>query len=153
MPLKIVEMHHHAIRVAAGEQNLAEAVNFYRDILGLELDPGRPNMDLLGAWMSVGNRTQIHLMSIEGTHRLAVGPGKDPSNPHIALAVPDIQEAKAELTRCGTEYFTINVTTDARAEQIFILDPAGNLVELHQLGTCRCTRIPAGDTTRPDDRC
>jgi hypothetical protein len=44
------------------------------------------------------------------------------------------------LTRCGKEYFTINITADTRAEQVFLLDPAGNLVELHQLGACRCTR-------------
>jgi catechol-2,3-dioxygenase len=56
----------------------------------------------------------------------------------VALAVPDIQEAKNELDRIGQAYWSITGVTGPNAEQVFMHDPAGNIIELHQAGTCRC---------------
>jgi catechol 2,3-dioxygenase-like lactoylglutathione lyase family enzyme len=140
MSLKILELHHHAVRVQAGDASLDAAVRFYRDVLGLEMDATRPAIDLKGAWMNVGDGAQIHLMAIEGPSSACFGPGKDPSNPHVALAVADIQKARAQLDQQGIAYFVLNVMPGADAEQLFLIDPAGNTVELHQLGSCRCAR-------------
>ena len=54
------------------------------------------------------------------------------------VAIPDIQEAKSELDRMGVKYWTIKSVVGPELEQIFMDDPNGNLVELHQIGTCRC---------------
>ena len=90
--------------------------------------------------MDVGGTAQIHLMGVDGQSKFAVGPDKDPSQPHVALAVADIQEARAELERMGVEHWVTLGAVGRESQQIFMLDPFGNMVELHQAGTCRCIR-------------
>jgi catechol 2,3-dioxygenase-like lactoylglutathione lyase family enzyme len=139
MAVRVLELHHHGIRVASDEAGLQKALAFYRDVLGLTPDPGRNIPGQPGYWMDLG-AAQIHLMGITGTSSLAKSPTDDPSLPHVALAVPDIQEAKKELDRLGQKYFSIIGVTGPYAEQVFVHDPAGNLIELHQIGTCRCNK-------------
>ena len=141
MAVHVLELHHHGIRVAPDEAGLQKALAFYRDVLGLQADSGRPHIPAVpGYWMDVGGRAQIHLMGARGASGLAKGPGQDPSLPHVALAVPDIQEAKRELDRLGVAYWSTVGITGPALEQIFLNDPAGNMIELHQIGTCRCNK-------------
>jgi hypothetical protein len=58
----------------------------------------------------------------------------------VALAVPDVQEAKRELDRMGVKYWSIVSVVGPHLEQLFMDDPHGNLVELHEIGTCRCKK-------------
>ena len=138
MTLKIVELHHHAVRVAPTQAAAAEARRFYTEVLGLGADdgpsalPGSP-----GQQINAGPAAQIHLIGVAGT-LTDFGGGIDPSAPHVALAVASIAEARAELDRLGVRYRVL-AGESAGSEQLFLTDPAGNLVELHQLGTCRCT--------------
>ena len=64
------------------------------------------------------------------------GPGQDPTIPHVALAVADIQEKKPELDRLKVPYWSMTEINGPTAEQIFINDPSGNMVELHQVDQC-----------------
>ena len=106
MAIKVVELHHHGIRIGSSEAELTQAFAFYHDVLGLDPDPGRPHIPTIdGYWMDVGGTAQIHLMGVDGQSRFAQGPDKDPSRPHVALAVPDIQEARRELDRLGVDYW------------------------------------------------
>lgn len=139
MAITVLELHHHGIRVGATPTELDEAREFYTRVLGLTPDPGRNIPGQPGYWMELGT-AQIHLMGISGTSTLAKNPTDDPSLPHVALAVPDVQEAKKELDRLDQKYFTTLGVTGPYAEQIFLRDPAGNLIELHQIGTCRCNK-------------
>jgi catechol 2,3-dioxygenase-like lactoylglutathione lyase family enzyme len=138
MAIKVLELHHHGIRVRPEKADECKA--FYESVLGLSADPGRPNIPgIPGYWMDCGNDTQIHIMGCEGMSRYAQGsPDKDPTRLHVALAIPDIPEAKKELDRMGVAYWTIKSVVGPELEQIFMDDPNGNLVELHQIGTCRC---------------
>ena len=138
MAIQVLELHHHGIRVRPEKADEVKA--FYEGVLGLSADPGRPNIPgIPGYWMDCGNDTQIHIMGCEGMSRYAQGsPEKDPTRLHVALAIPDIQEAKSELDRMGVKYWTIKSVVGPELEQIFMDDPNGNLVELHQIGTCRC---------------
>jgi len=139
MAIKVLELHHHGIRVGPNEAEVEKAMAFYRDVLGLSPDPGRPQIPSIpGFWMDVGGTAQIHLMGVSGMSKFAQGPGRDPSLPHVALAVPDIQEAKKELDRLGVDYWFTRGIVGPDSEQIFLRDPAGNMIELHQIGTCRC---------------
>ncbi len=152
MAIKVLELHHHGIRVGPSQPDLDRARRFYQDVLGLEADPGRPEIPTIGGfWMNVGEDGQIHLMGVEGNSRFAQAPDKDPSFPHVALAVPDVQDAKRELDRLGVEYFAVKSVVGADLEQIFMRDPFGNMIELHQIGTCRCmktSRAAATETSR-----
>jgi catechol 2,3-dioxygenase-like lactoylglutathione lyase family enzyme len=139
MAIKALELHHHGIRVGPSEAEVEKTRRFYEEVLGLSPDPGRPHIPSInGYWMDVGGTAQIHLMGVSGLSKFAQGPDKDPSYPHVALAVPDIQEARKELDRLGVEYFFTRGIVGPESEQIFLRDPAGNMIELHQIGTCRC---------------
>lgn len=139
MAVKVLELHHHGIRVSPSETN--KSLAFYRDVLGLVPDEGRPEIPgIPGYWMDCGNDTQIHIMGCEGTSRYAKGPKQDPTTLHVALAVPDVQEAKRELDRLDVKYWSIQSVVGPQLEQIFMDDPHGNLVELHEIGTCRCKK-------------
>ncbi|MNW08470.1 hypothetical protein D3C71_2052550 [compost metagenome] len=59
---------------------------------------------------------------------------------HVALAVGDIAEAEAELQRMAVDYWKLNNVAAPELMQLFLRDPVGNLIELHQLGRCRCKR-------------
>jgi catechol 2,3-dioxygenase-like lactoylglutathione lyase family enzyme len=139
MAVKVLELHHHGIRVGPTPDDVEKALGFYQDVLGLSPDPGRPHIPAIGGhWMDVGGTAQIHLMGVEGLSAVAQGPGKDPSHPHVALAVADIQEAKEELDRMGVSHWVSRGVVGPASQQIFMYDPFGNMIELHQVDTCRC---------------
>jgi len=139
MAVKILELHHHGIRVGPSPEDVAQARKFYGDVLGLDHDPGRPTIPTIdGYWMDVGGTAQIHLMGVNGQSKFAKGPGRDPSTPHVALAVADIQETRKELDRLGVDYWTAESVVGPESLQIFMKDPFDNMIELHQVDTCRC---------------
>jgi len=139
MSIQVLGIHHHAIRVDAGPQQLDAVQGFYKDVLGLGADPRRPQIPgVPGFWINVGDTGQIHLIAGEQPSPLAKGPGEDPTIPHVALAVADIQQTKAELDRLGVAYWSMTGINGPQAEQVFVRDPCGNMVELHQFDQCRC---------------
>jgi catechol 2,3-dioxygenase-like lactoylglutathione lyase family enzyme len=146
--VKILEIHHHSLRVGSGERALDQALTFYKGVLGLNIDSGRPLIpDAPGVWLDVAEVGQIHLIALSGESALAPEAGKDPTAPHIAFGVANIQEARAELDKLGVQYWAMNVMAKtAERSQIFLNDPNGNLLELHQIGTCRC--MPAARASR-----
>lgn len=147
MAIKVLELHHHGIRVGQTEADADRALQFYRDVLGLSPDPGRPHIPTIpGYWMDVGGKAQIHLMGVNGQSKFAQGPGKDPASPHVALAVPDVQDARRQLDRLGVSYWVSEGIVGPQSQQIFMHDPAGNMIELHQVGTCRCDSAKRSNT-------
>jgi len=148
MPIKVVELHHHGIRIGTAPEAVEKARQFYTDVLGLQIDPGRPNIPSIpGFWLYVGhgeNTTQIHLMGATGMSPIARSEKEDPTLPHVALAVENIQEAREELERRGIWHWRIQGLVGEHSDQVFVQDPFGNVIELHQVGTCRCNRIALG---------
>ncbi len=103
---------------------------------------GRPQITgIPGYWVDVGGRAQVHLMGVEGDSRFAKGPGQDPAMPHVAFAVEDIVAARSELDRMGTTYWVAEGIVGPESQQVFMHDPAGNMIELHQADTCRCQAV------------
>ena len=91
--MTVSRIDHVGINTSDFDRTLA----FYRDVLGLTPDPGRPNIPgIPGYWMDCGNDTQIHLMGCEGTSRYAKGPKQDPTTLHVALAIPE-EEAERQV--------------------------------------------------------
>jgi catechol 2,3-dioxygenase-like lactoylglutathione lyase family enzyme len=136
MSIEVIEIHHHAIRI--GEDSAA-SLSFYQGTLGLMPDSGRPALPgVPGYWMNTGQTGQIHLIGGGRPSPFAKGPGMDPVEPHVALAVKDIAAARQQLERNGVRFWSITGIAGPQAEQIFLSDPDGNLVELHQVDQCRC---------------
>ena len=144
MAIKVLELHHHGIRMGKEDDDVEKARAFYGDVLGLETDVGRPKIPgIPGFWMYVGegeNTAQIHLMGAVGMSPVARSEKEDPTHPHVALAVEDIQEAKRDLDARGIWYWQIEGLVGQGSDQIFVRDPFDNVIELHQVGTCRCNK-------------
>lgn len=139
MPIKVLDLHHHAIRVSPVPAEADATRDFYGRVLGLQPDPGRPAIPgVPGYWLNSGAHAQVHLIGAQGT-LIDLGGGIDPSLPHVAFAVEDIAAALGELGRLGIEHRVLSGAVGAGSEQVFLRDPAGNLIELHQAGSCRCT--------------
>lgn len=145
MSIKVVELHHHGIRIGTEPEEVEQARRFYSDVLGLNTDPARPNIPTIpGFWMYVGEgerTTQIHLMGARGKSPMAKSEKEDPTLPHVALAVENIQAARQELDERGIWYWSIQGLVGQNSDQVFVHDPCGNVIELHQIGTCTCNKL------------
>src|ERR1044071_122122 len=139
MGIRVLDIHHHAVRIDSEPPKVEAVRQFYADVLGLQADPGRPTIPgVPGFWINVAEGGQLRMYGGDGPTPLAKGPGQDRTTPHVALAVADIQEAKAELDRQKVPYWSMTGINGPSAEQIFINDPSGNMAELHQVDQCRC---------------
>lgn len=131
MPVKVLELHHVGFGVNHAQADAM--LDFYRDVLSLPQDPARWKIPgIYGSWINLPNGTQLHILGSEGPSRYAKGPGQDPVSNHIALAVEDVLAAEQELIARGIAYFTLDNVASPSLKQLFLRDPAGNLVELHQ---------------------
>lgn len=107
-------IHHVSIDV----DDVEAAERFYVDVLGMTRRDDRPDFGVPGVWLDCGGQ-QVHL--IGGT--TPAGGGQ-----HFAIAVDDLDATVDELRAVGV------VVSDPRpvgaARQVFLRDPAGNLVEI-----------------------
>src|SRR5437763_13239482 len=134
MALTGLQLHHHAVRMRPDAA--AETLTFYRDVLGLTPDEGArevPGIPLF--WMSTEDGAQVHVFGVEGVSEYDWETGEDPFAGHVAFGVPDIAAARAELDRLEVSYW---IVWRAEKQQVFLYDAARKMVELHQIGTCRC---------------
>ena len=127
MAIRILELHHHGVRVPPAKVD--EVNRFYMEVLGLRPDAERPEISAVpGSWMYVGEEgkptTQIHIMGPDGTPPWAKSAQQDPTRFHVALAVQDIQETRAELDLMGTSYWVIEGLVGPESVQVFLDDPA-----------------------------
>jgi catechol 2,3-dioxygenase-like lactoylglutathione lyase family enzyme len=139
MALKILELHHHAVTMPTSA--LDEMGVFYKDVMGLGVDEGRWNIPgVPGYFLDLPDDTQIHLLGRDGPSRYAKKPDQDPVSHHVALAVENILEAEQELVKHNVTYWTLDNVASPELRQLFFRDPAGNILELHQIGRCRCKK-------------
>lgn len=139
MAVQIRELHH--IGLGMGSAKASEAKDYYRDVLNLTQDGGRWHIPgIHGYFLDIPSDVQIHLLGSDGPSPYSQGPGKDPVENHIALAVDDVAEAETELNRLGVDYFVLDNVAAPELKQLFLRDPANNLVEIHQIGHCRCRK-------------
>ena len=112
-------IHHVSINVTDVEAGVA----FYTGVLGGTLRDDRPDFGIGGAWIDLGTQ-QVHL--IEAPVPPNVGQ-------HFAIRVDDLDVVVSELRSKGLEVGDPMAVGPNR--QTFVNDPAGNAVELHQVGT------------------
>jgi predicted enzyme related to lactoylglutathione lyase len=112
--------------------DLAAAVEFYGDILGLERSVYRPERNF--AEFETGNLT-INVMNAE-----AMGLPHVPSANAIALHVDDVAAARATLEGRGVEFAGDTFDTGV-CHMAFFNDPDGNSLMLHHR---YAPRVPSG---------
>ena len=119
--------------VSINALRLQESVDFYVDLLGATPIP-TPNFGLPVQWLAVG-ATQLHLFERDLTPT---------SHHHVAFTVDDLQDAYevAERRRAfdHTAFGNHLVELPGDVVQLYVRDPANNLVELDQAGV---DRLPA----------
>jgi glyoxylase I family protein len=120
MPVAIEGFHHVGLLVTDVER----AASFYEGVLGLRPIP-RPDFGFPGRWYELGRGQQLHLM---GTAERP-GPHREPTfDRHVALLVPDVEEAARQLAAAGIEF--ARGSGRSGQPQLFVRDPDGNLIEL-----------------------
>ncbi len=111
--MRIARLNHTSVRIG----DLARSREFYEGLLGLRLAP-RPDLGMPGAWYDIGG-AQVHLIQQAKTFE-----GIDPTDPHFALEVENLEAVKRVLDARGVPYLALG---DA---QLWIRDPDGNVVEI-----------------------
>jgi catechol 2,3-dioxygenase-like lactoylglutathione lyase family enzyme len=115
-------------------------VDFYTRVLGLEPEQGRqvnPDRPLPVYLMNLPDETQIHLLGVNGKSPFAESADRDATAPHVAFAVPDIAAADHELDKLAIDHWQIDLEG---TKLVFFHDPAGNQIEVHQIGACQCRK-------------
>ena len=116
--------------VSINALDLQESVDFYVELLGAELLP-TPNFGLPVAWLGLG-RTQLHLFEKDLTPT---------SHHHLGITVDDLEPVYRAAERRGAfdrEAFGNHlVELPGDVIQLYLRDPAGNLVEIDSPGADR----------------
>lgn len=120
--MRVTRVQH--VSVNTNDVPLTDMVDFYRDVLGLG-DAPRPDIPgIPGHWHLAGG-TEVHL--VDAAPR---GGRIDPRGNHYCLAVEDLDAAIDELDTRGIDY--VKAVQGVDTIQIWIVDPAGNTIELQQ---------------------
>ena len=102
-------------------QDLARAKRFYAETLGLELETeGESDMELRAG--------QVTLDIFDPS---SIGQAFAPSPAGLALRVPDVEVARAELEGKGVVFDGETITTGV-CKQAWFKDPDGNALMLHR---------------------
>jgi catechol 2,3-dioxygenase-like lactoylglutathione lyase family enzyme len=116
--------------VSINARDLAEAVDFYVELLGAE-PIATPNFGLPVQWLALG-RTQLHLFEKEL---------QPTSHHHFGLTVDDLEpvyraaERRDAFERDAFGNHLVELPGDL--VQLYVRDPTGNLVEIDQDGVDR----------------
>lgn len=104
--------------------DVERALEFYRDVLGLALDPARPDLGYPGAWLNLGEQ-QIHLLQLPNPDPVVDRPAHGGRDRHVAISVNDFDALRQRLDTQGIHY---TLSKSGRAA-MFVRDPDGNALE------------------------
>jgi len=116
--------------VSVSAHDLETSVRFYEDLFGFERLP-TPNFGFPVQWLGMGGR-QLHLFQ---------RPGEAPTYHHFGLTVDDPAPIYARARELGCfddrTFSSHLVELPGDQVQIYLRDPAGNLVEVDAVGASR----------------
>jgi catechol 2,3-dioxygenase-like lactoylglutathione lyase family enzyme len=102
-------------------QDIARAKRFYTDVLGLEIESqGDSDMEL-----------RCGQVTLDIFDPSSIGEPFAPSPAGLALRVPDVDAARAELESKGVEFDGETIETSV-CRQAWFKDPDGNALMLHR---------------------
>nr|AFK34608.1 unknown [Lotus japonicus] len=122
----VVSIHHVGILC----ENLERPLDFYQNVLGLEINEARPHDKLpyRGAWLWVGSE-MIHLMELPNPDPLTGRPQHGGRDRHTCIAIRDVSKLKAILDKAGISY----TLSRSGRPAIFTRDPDANALEFTQI--------------------
>ncbi len=104
---------------------------FYRDVLGLSIDPQRPDLGFPGVWLDLGAEQQVHLLEVPNPDPREGRPEHGGRDRHAAFLVGDLEALATRLTSADV---SISRSRSGRAA-LFCRDPDGNALEFIQMQT------------------
>jgi catechol 2,3-dioxygenase-like lactoylglutathione lyase family enzyme len=116
--------------VSVNARDLRESVEFYVELFGAEPIP-TPNFGLPVQWLAIG-RTQLHLFERDL---------QPTSHHHLGITVDDVEPVYRAAERRGAfdrqAFGNHLVELPGDVVQLYVRDPAGNLVEIDHNGVDR----------------
>jgi glyoxylase I family protein len=100
------------------------ALTFYRDVLGLPVDPQRPDLGYPGAWLTIGAQ-QLHLLEVPNPDPVIGRPAHGGRDRHCALTLRDLDGLRRRLDTAGIPY----TLSKSGRRALFCRDPDGNALE------------------------
>ncbi|XP_002964075.2 uncharacterized protein LOC9655665 isoform X1 [Selaginella moellendorffii] len=120
--IEYIDLHHVGFLCS----NLEKSLEFYCGVLGLELNPERPEKKLpyRGAWLWVGPG-MIHLMELPNPDPLTGRPEHGGRDRHACVTIKDVSKLQAALDSAGIVY----TASKSGRPALFTRDPDGNALE------------------------
>jgi glyoxylase I family protein len=115
-------IHHASIIVA----DTTRALEFYADILGMQVDAARPELGFPGAWLKVGGGQQLHLLELPNPDAGNARPAHAGRDRHTALRLRGLDTIQRRLERHGIPF----TRSRSGRRALFCHDPDGNGIEL-----------------------
>ena len=104
--------------------DVARALHFYHDLLGIEINSQRPDLGYPGAWLQIGTQ-QIHLLQVPNPDPISGRPLHGGRDRHAAFGV---QHFDALMSRLDTAQVPYTLSKSGR-RALFCRDPDGNALE------------------------
>lgn len=105
-------------------QDTAASLAFYCGVLGLQVDPERPDLGFPGAWLELGQQ-QIHLLELPNPDPVEGRPQHGGRDRHVAFLVTDLDGLAKRLVAAD---IAVSRSRSGRAA-LFCRDPDGNALE------------------------
>ncbi len=118
---------HHASLIVS---DTAVSVDFYTNLLGLEVAAGRPDLGYPGAWLNIGDM-QIHLLELPNPDPQTGRPEHGGRDRHLAFDVGDLDNLIQKFDQSQTAY---SLSRSGR-RALFCRDPDGNALEFIESAT------------------
>ncbi|MFN3786208.1 MAG: VOC family protein [Thiothrix sp.] len=120
--MAILALHHASVLVS----DTARALQFYCAVLGLELEPNRPELGYPGAWLRINAQQQIHLLELPNPENGLNRPTHGGHDRHIALYSNDLETIVQRLQTAQIPF----TRSQSGRQALFCRDPDGNAIEL-----------------------
>ncbi|UCB56076.1 MAG: VOC family protein [Thiotrichales bacterium] len=102
------------------------ALEFYRDVLGMDVDDKRPELAYPGAFLNLGDGRQIHLIELPNPDPLDGRPAHGGRDRHTALRIHSLDQMIARLEAAKIAY----TLSSSGRRALFCRDFDGNAYEL-----------------------
>ncbi len=120
----ISAIHHASVIVS----DMQESLDFYQQVLGLEIDVSRPDLGYPGAWLKIGQQ-QLHLLELPNPDPVTVRPQHGGRDRHLAVTVRSLDQLTANLDKYHIDY----TLSRSGRRALFCRDPDGNALEFIEL--------------------
>ncbi len=130
--IKTGRVNHIAVKIS----DVDKSREFYEKVVGLKKLP-RPKINIPGEWYQIGENA-LHLIGGERKNDGKI----DPTGPHIAVQVDNIDETKRALDQMGIEFLDASALMAKLklspeqmkmvGKQVWVRDPDGNVLELQE---------------------